>query len=149
MKGGGVCILVPKILEPKERKDLCTIRDDLFESLWIECDYNRNTRQLTNISYCPQKALTAIFLDELQLTLDRAVTEGKPLVLMGDYNINYLVTHEKNKLDEAIRPYDLKVLNQNSPTRATFTKRSQPLRLYHNRCERELPCSSIRHPLQN
>ena len=98
-KGGGIMLLVPKSLHPKERKDLNHLNQKVFESLWVECSLNNNSsmkrKQLINISYNPQTSLTDAFL-ELSTSIDYAIVENKPISLMGDYNINYLNPPKRN-----------------------------------------------------
>ena len=78
-KGGGVMILVPKHLNPKERPDLNQIDPAYFESLWVECNLpgNGKKRQLINISYCPQKSLKVSFIEQLACSIDKAITENR------------------------------------------------------------------------
>ena len=52
------------------------------------------------------------FLEELSTSIDFAVTENKPITLMGDYNIDYLNWKEKQCLDSVIVPCGLSVINQ-------------------------------------
>ena len=120
-RGGGVMLIVPKSLHPKIRKDLNHLNKNLFESLWIECNLNNNAhykkKQLINISYNPTKSSMDSFLEELSTSIDFAVTENKPITLMGDYNIDYLNWKEKQCLDSVIVPYGLSLINKNQPTR--------------------------------
>ena len=51
--------------------------------------------------------------------IDHAVTENKSVMLMGDFNINYLHPLEKAKLDTFLSPYDLNVLNNGDATKTT------------------------------
>ena len=127
-KGGGIMLLVPKSLHPKERKDLNHLNQKLFESLWVECNLNNNSsmkrKQLINISYNPQKSLTDAFLEELSTSIDYAIVENKPITLMGDYNINYLNPTEKQSLDTITVPYGFRILNTSSPTRIQNNSKS-------------------------
>ena len=81
-----------------------------FESLWIECHLTNDTRkkqkQLINISYNPKKNLTACFLEQLSTSIDHAITENKPITLLGDYNIDYLSNNERECLDSVMVPMD-------------------------------------------
>ena len=121
MRGGGAMIIVPKNLNPKLRKDLVHTNEHDFESLWIECNINNDVsnkkKQLINVSYNPNKALLNSFLEELSTSIDYAVTENKPITLMGDYNLDYLNKKEKQSLDTIMIPYGLKITNENIPTR--------------------------------
>ena len=127
-KGGGIMLLVPKSLDPKERKDLNHLNQKVFESLWVECSLNNNSsikrKQLINIGYNPQKSLTDAFLEVLSTSIDYAVVENKPITLMGDYNINYLNPTEKQCLDTITVPYGFRMLNRSSPTRIQNNSKS-------------------------
>ena len=67
-RGGGSMIIVPKNLNPKLRRDLVHTNELDFESVWIECNINKNAsnkkKQLINVSYNPNKALLNTFLEE-------------------------------------------------------------------------------------
>ena len=118
-KGGGVMILVPKHLNPKERPDLNQIDPAYFESLWVECNLpgNGKTRQLINISYCPQKSLKVFFIEQLACSIDKAITENLPITLMGDFNLNYLSRRARDDLDTILVSYNLAPKNTTLPTR--------------------------------
>ena len=72
---------------------------------------------MINVSYCPRKSLAKKFLDELDFGIDYAVAEQKKIILIGDYNINYLETDAKALIDLHFSPYGLKIVNKKYPTR--------------------------------
>ena len=92
-----------------------------FVSLSIECNMTNDTKnmqkQLINISYNPNKNLTAGFLKELSTSIDHAMTENKPITLLGDYKIDYLNNNVRECLDSIMVPYGLEFLNTAVPTR--------------------------------
>ena len=92
-------LAVHKSLNPKERKDLNNLDKNVFESVWIECrtvnSSSTKNNQLTNINYNPHEQYYRQFPEEFSTSIDYAITENKPLVLMGDYNINF-----RNKMNE-------------------------------------------------
>ena len=126
--GGGVMLVVPKILNPKLRKDLNHTNPINFESLWIECnissDLTFSKKQLIIISYNPSKNLLNSFLEELSTSIDYAITENKPMTLMGDYNVDYLNNKEKQYLDTITVPYGLNIVNTEIPTRVRGKSKS-------------------------
>ena len=83
-------LFVPKSLNLKSRKDLNCMDAGKFESLWIECNLTNDTKtkqkQLINISYNSNKNLTVCFLEELSTSIYHAITDNKPITLLGDYN---------------------------------------------------------------
>ena len=99
MRGSGAMIIVPKNLNPKLRRDLVHSNELDFESVWIECNINKDVsnkkKQLINVSYNPNKALLNTFLEELSTSKDFAITENKLITLMGDCNLDYLNKKEK------------------------------------------------------
>ena len=99
-----------------------------FESLWIECkltnSLSEKSRQLINISYNPQKKLYNSFLEELSTSIDYAITEKKPLVLMGNYNIDYFDKRERECLETILTPYGLNVMNKDHDTRVQNQSRT-------------------------
>ena len=69
------------------------------------------------MSYNPNKALLNKFLEELSTSIDYAITENKPITLMGDYNLDYLNKNEKESLDTIMVPYGMNITNNKIPTR--------------------------------
>ena len=81
-------------------------------------------KQLINISYNPSKTLYHLFLEQLSLSIDFAVTENKPITLLGDYNIDYLNERERQDLETVILPYGLRINNTDEPTRVRGNSKS-------------------------
>ena len=104
-------LAVPKSLNPKERKDLNYSDKRVFESIWVECRTTGSSatknNQLINSSYNPHKQYYRQFLEELSTSIDYAITENKPLLLMGDFNINFLNKNERECLETIMIPYGL------------------------------------------
>ena len=74
------------------------------------------SRQIVNISYNPHKKHYNRFLEELSTSIDFAITEKKPLVLMGDY-INYFDKREWECLETILTPYGLNVMSKDHASR--------------------------------
>ena len=120
-KGGGVLLMVPKFLQPRQRIDLCHMPRNLFESLWIECNSLNSEKEkcLINISYCPHKSHMNVFLEHLASDVSGAFSEGKEIYLMGDYNIDLLDPTEHSRLEAFANNLDLHFVNTNTPTRVS------------------------------
>ena len=88
-------------------------------SLRVEIKIRMNQIALVNIAYCPQKRKLDEFLDYLALNFDKTTTENKPIILMGDYILNYFCKSEKGKVDTVLIPSDLNPINAKDPTRIT------------------------------
>ena len=56
-------------------------------------------------------------MDQLAINIDNAITKNEKIILLGDYNINYLDTLGRYRLETVILPYDLHITNQTIPTR--------------------------------
>ena len=127
-RGGGVMLAVPKSLNPKERKDLNYLDKNVFKSIWIECRTTNSSatknNQLNNISYNPHKHYYRQFSEEFSTSIDYAITENKPLVLMGYYDINFLNHNERESLETVLIPYGLYVMNKELPTRVVGTSKT-------------------------
>ena len=80
--------------------------------------------QLINISYNPHKHHYRQFLEEFSTSMDYAITEIKPLVLMGDYNENFLNKNERECLETILIPYGPYVMNKELPTRVVGTSKT-------------------------
>ena len=68
------------------------------------------------MSYNPSKALLNTFL-ELSTSIDYAITENKPITLMGDYNLDYLNKREKESLDTIMVTYGMNITKNDKPTK--------------------------------
>ena len=122
-------LLIPKIFSPKLRKDLNKFSVD-FESIWAEIKVNNRKTQNTivlNVIHSPNKNKTDIFLEQLATNIDNAIVKGHNIILMGDYNINYLNSREKEKLDSILLPYHLEIQNKTEATRICKTVKTATL----------------------
>ena len=80
---------------------------------------------LVNVAYNPNKQNSTDFLDQLAINIDNAITKNEKIILLGDYNINYLDILERSRLETVIPPYDLHIKNQTIPprlNRGNYTK---------------------------
>ena len=41
--GGGLLLYIPRSFKPKERSDLTTVSESRFESIWVECQFNKKS----------------------------------------------------------------------------------------------------------
>ena len=82
---------------------------------------------LLNISYCPNKKQSGLFLNELALNLDYATTENKQIIVTGDFNIDFLKKGEREKLCTITTPYRLQVQNNKELTRISNDSKTQTL----------------------
>ena len=55
-------------------------------------------------------------MEDLSSSIDRAVTENKPITLTGDYNFDCLIEKERQYLDTILTPYGLEVIHRNEAT---------------------------------
>ena len=74
---------------------------------------------LVNVSYCPNKRLGEYFLDQLSTELSGAYSVTDDVILLGDYNLNYLNKTEKSKLDIFASNSGLEIVNLRDATRCT------------------------------
>ena len=63
-------------------------------------------------------------MEEFSTSIDYAITENKPLVLMGDCNINFLNKNELECLETFLIPYGLHVMNKELTTRVVGTSKT-------------------------
>ena len=120
-KGGGVLLYIPVKLAPKLRPDLNLFDKEKYESVWVECKstFNISSKEkiLVNLCYNPSRSNFIDFLEQLTLNIGNAFSVSNKITLLGDYNINYLDSKEKENLDSIIIPYGLKVFCPNDETR--------------------------------
>ena len=105
-RGGGVLVYVTDKCRSRKRKDL---EEDGVEILWVEVRLNRRTLLLGNM-YRPPNTNSSV-LDSLELMLERAVSERKEVLLMGDFNLNLLAhSIETDRLKQITEDNNLKQL---------------------------------------
>jgi exonuclease III len=116
--GGGVLIYSKQNLDIKERCDL--VIGDNSEMIWIELIMKKKENNiLISCAYRPPNA-DAEYLSDLTDSIEKASSENKDMILMGDLNINY-------KIDENLYNNHIFLLEQlfsmkqliNEPTRVT------------------------------
>ena len=124
-KGGGILLYNPYQLEPKELPGLNLCDTELFESIWIEFKLpqvaSHVNKILINVSYNPQNSLSGLFLENLSKSIGVAMLKTTNIVLLGDYNIDYLNQPEQNHLDSVLNHFALNVCCPTIPTRVGNT----------------------------
>ena len=95
-KGGGVGIFVPKKFTADIKSSLETVDESFFdESIWVEITDPLTEKLIVKVSYCPNKRFGEYFLDQLSTELSGAYSVTDNVILLGDYNLNYLNKTEK------------------------------------------------------
>ena len=92
-----------------------------YDSIWIEfkAGLNKNDRTtLLNLAYNPNRNNKTDFLEDLAKSIDHAQSFNSNLILLGDYNLNYLNEDDKQSLDTILIPYNLDVTNKLTPTQS-------------------------------
>ena len=51
------------------------------------------------------------FLENLARGIDRTVSQHRPVILMGDYILNYWEQSDRSKIDTVVIPYDWNIKN--------------------------------------
>ena len=68
----------------------CDIEDESIKAVWVELRIKRRVILLGNV-YRPPSS-DASFMTKLEVMVEKAVSECKLVVLMGDFNVNLLRT---------------------------------------------------------
>ena len=79
-KAGGVLLIAPRKLNQKLQVDLA-FKGTVFDTLWVDEE----------------------FLEQSAISIDRAITDNKTIIMIGDSNINYLENKEKQNLETIIQ----------------------------------------------
>ena len=116
-KGGGIIIYIAKFLKARLRDDFNCFPDSNIERLRVKLSIQKK-KCVINISYYSKKTCK-MFLEKLALGIDLAMTEGKFVILAGDYNLNYFARRKKNMLQSVVSPCDLKPSNKDTASRLT------------------------------
>ena len=86
-RGGGILVYVSNRFRSRRR---CDIEDESIEAVWVELRIKRRVILLGNV-YRPPSS-DASFMTKLEVMVEKAVSECKLVVLMGDFNVNLLRT---------------------------------------------------------
>ena len=86
-RGGGILVYVSNRFRSRRR---CDIEDESIEAVWIELRIKRRVILLGNVYRPPGSDAT--FMTNLEVMVEKAVSECKLVVLMGDFNVNLLKT---------------------------------------------------------
>ena len=89
-KGGGVCIYIKEQLNHKNREDLTTNIEDIFESVFIEICTPIGKNIIIGVIYRPPNNKFEIFENAMNELLNKIDRENKICYLMGDFNIDLL-----------------------------------------------------------
>ena len=98
-RGGGIGIKVPIKFKQNVRNDLNSVNRSFFESLFVEIQAPFKKYFPKNISYCANKNLSELFLDELTSENTSAYSMTDNVVLLGDYNIRICQSKRKTVID--------------------------------------------------
>ena len=106
----------------------CIHRDDLeipgAEILWIEVKNNKQKPFLLCYCYRPPSAAYIDWITELESAIEKANTEQKEIILLGDFNFNLLsITNVTKHWLDTTNSLNLKQLVQ-TPTRVTNSTRT-------------------------
>ena len=74
---------------------------------------------LVNVSYCPNKSLGECFLDQLNTEFLGAYSVTDNVILLGDYNLDYLNKTEKSKVGIFSSNSGVEIVNLRDATRCT------------------------------
>ena len=89
-KSRGVGVFAPKNFSASFNSSNEMVDETFFESIWVEITDPLTEKLLVNVSYWPNKHLGEYFLDQLITELSGAYSVTDNVILMGDYNLNYL-----------------------------------------------------------
>ena len=92
-RGGGVAIYIPSQLDYQVCHELNTMTEHL-EAVFIEIYISGRKNVVIGVIYRPPQGNFIHFMNEMQSILENPVLTGKPLFLMGDYNVNLLQCNE-------------------------------------------------------
>ena len=91
----------------------------VFESIVVEITKPLTKKLLVNVYYCHNKRLGEYFLDQLSTELSGLYSVTDSVILLGDYNLNYLNKTEKCKLETFASNSGLEIVNLRDANRGT------------------------------
>ena len=86
-RGGGVAII---LREGMQHRTLDMPEADLIETLWLSVTWPGGRPSVIGVAYRPPAGPVNQAVDQLQEQLQTVLTHGKPVLLLGDININVL-----------------------------------------------------------
>jgi len=90
--GGGIIVYIKNGINYKHRQDLESQADQTIEVLWLELHLSSKTILVAQV-YRPPKLdnlFTTNWLEFMEHSLGNAYSENKPIVVMGDFNLDAL-----------------------------------------------------------
>ena len=96
-------LIVPIHFSPRLLKNVKRPNEKFYDSLRIEIICSGEP-SLLNITYIPQKSYSSISLEQMADCIDDIINCKSRIVLMGDFNINYLDEKEKQSLETVFLP---------------------------------------------
>ena len=112
--GGGIVAYIKDEILHERRLD---IEIGGIESMWIEIKFLHSKSILAGIFYRPPNSAQN-WIDSFEIEIDRAFSEEKEVIVLGDFNINYNEKVVNQKWVECINVYGLEQLID-KPTRVT------------------------------
>ena len=112
--GGGIIVYVQNCINAKRRFDLET---NSIECIWLEITVGKSKPFLVGNMYRPPNSKVE-FVDRFESFIDNVSSEGKEIILMGDFNKNLLNEHKDKEWENFTTSLGLSQLVCN-PTRVT------------------------------
>ena len=104
-KGGGVGMFIKDGVEWKRRHDM---EHENLECIWIEVHIKNSKSILVAVYYRPPEGstcLSANFNESIREALYKCVQESKEVIILGDFNVNYLKGNENKDFKALFRLY--------------------------------------------
>ena len=121
--GGGAGMFISSSINYSVRNDLNLLKEDVFESIFVEARLNTNDNIIIGTIYKPPNNNYDDFETQLKTILYKIDKEKKTCILMGDFNIDLLKYEQNNNANKFIHQmyssHFYPVINK--PTRITTT----------------------------
>jgi exonuclease III len=117
--GGGVAMYIKESVNWERRYDL---ENDGVEGIWIEVFVKNSKSFLLATCYRPPDGsnyLPSDFNDNLNVMLGDGVRESKEIIMLGDFNVNYLKKNEHMVFKDLFRRYGFQQIIKKA-TRTTY-----------------------------
>ena len=112
--GRGIVTYIKNEVLHERRKD---IEIGGIESLWVEIKFPKTKSLLIGLFYRPPNSLQS-WIDSFEIEIEKALSENKEVIVLGDFNINYKDVVINQKWVDCVEFYGLDQL-VNTPTRVT------------------------------
>jgi hypothetical protein len=107
-RGGGSALYIKKSINHIKLHSLSPLSESEFDIVWVQTTFNHSANLIVGSVYLPPNINTHNFFHYLKTTLDEPIFNKANILLLGDFNCNWLKTSTlKSNLEDICEQYNL------------------------------------------